>query len=98
MTSSRVRGLVILNTLLLAILAGVTLGPHATAQVDRRRGSFTLVSGTVKGSDGAVVWIVDEVNQDLVAVIWDAQQNRLEGLGYRDLMLDIAALNRGNRN
>ncbi len=98
MTISRTQGLVLLNGAILAALAAVTLGPSAGAQTDRRRGEFSIVSGSVKGSDAAVVWIVDSVNQDLVAVIWNAQQNKLEGLGYRDLMADVSTLSRGNRN
>lgn len=98
MRVTRTHGLILLNAALLAALAGVTFGPRAMAQTDRRRSEYTITAGTVKGTDSAAIWIVDETNIDLIAVVWNAQQNQLEGLGYRDLVADGATLTGRPRN
>ena len=101
MRITRTQGLVALNAVLLAALAGVTFGPRASAQADRRRAEYLITAGTIKGTDAATVWVVDTTNQDLVALLWNAQPGQLEGLGYRDLSADAATLLRagtGGRN
>src|SRR5262245_46412068 len=98
MRLSRTQGLVLLNAVMLAALAAVTVGPRGSARNDRRRAAYTVTAGSVKGTDAATVWIVDETNQDMIAIVWNAQQNQLEGLGYRDLAADGATLVRGGRS
>lgn len=91
-TLSSTEGLVLLNATLLAALAGVVLGPKALAQNDRRRAEYLITAGSVKGSEGAAIWIVDQTNQDLIALAWNVQQSQLDGLGYRDLAADGATI------
>lgn len=97
-TLSRTQGLLALNGVLLGMLALVTLSPGAGAQGERARSSYIVTSGTVKGSESAAIWIIDQTNQDLIAMTWNPQANRLEGLGYRNFAGDSTALLRGSRN
>lgn len=92
MQITRTQGLVALNAALLAALTGVVLGPRAAAQSDRRRAEYLITAGSIKGTDASAVWIVDTTNQDLIALVWNAQLGQLEGLGYRDLNADGASL------
>jgi len=94
---NRINGLLVLNGLLLATLGSVVFGPLATAQ-DRRRAEYVATSGTIKGADAAAVWIVDQTNLELIAVIWDGNAGRIVGLGYRDLVADMGQASRGARN
>jgi len=94
---NRIHALVVVNGLLLAVLAGVVFGPRATAQ-ERRRAEYAMTSGTIKGADASAIWIVDQTNLDLIAIIWDGNAGRIVGLGYRDLTNDAQILQRGGRN
>jgi len=87
---SSLRGLLVLNVLLLALLAGVTFAPTAEAQ-NRARGDFTMVAGGVRGAQSAAVYIVDGVNQEMMAVNYNHNTKRLEGIGYRNLAYDAAS-------
>lgn len=87
----RLRGLLALNGALLALLGAVTFGPSADAQY-RARGQYTMVAGGADGANSAVVYIVDSVNQELVAVTYNTQTKLLDGVGYRNLRADATAL------
>ncbi|MBM4111755.1 MAG: hypothetical protein FJ253_00020 [Phycisphaerae bacterium] len=80
-------GLVVLNALLLGALAYVTFNPTANAQA-RRNGLYTIVGGTVNGQPAGVAYIVDEVNQEMVAISWNEPNRILTGLGYANLATD----------
>lgn len=84
------RGLIMLNTALLVMLAVVSLAPtsHAQRGGGRARGEYTMVSGKVTGSSAHVVYVVDSSNQDLVAVRWNEGSKSLDPIGYRDLKED----------
>ena len=84
---STFRSLLVLNTLLLALLAAVTFGPSANAQ-SRARGQYTMVAGGVNGSTSSAVYIIDVINQEMMAVAYNQNTKRLDGLGYRNLALD----------
>ena len=87
MRVKNLRGLIVLNAAILAVLAAVTFGPAVSAQ-QRPRGVYTMVAGGVPGMITAVVYIVDESNQELVAVVWDKNQKQLTGIGYANLATD----------
>lgn len=87
---STFRSLLVLNTLLLAILAAVTFGPSADAQ-SRARGHYTMVAGGVNGSTSSAVYIIDVINQEMMAVAYNQNTKRLEGIGYRNLAYDATA-------
>jgi hypothetical protein len=93
-SGGRLRGLLLLNVLLLGLLGAVTFGPTAGAQ-DRTRGQYIMAGGGAPGSLSGIVWIADVVNQELIAVTADPNAKPLVGIGYRNFPADIAELARG---
>ena len=89
-------GLLAINGVLLLLLAALTLGRPADAQVPAR-GEYTMVAGGVNGAQSGAVWIVDTVNQELVALTYDPSSRELVGIGYRNLIADREGQIRGNR-
>lgn len=89
----RLAVLVTVNSLLAcAVLAGL-LSPRASAQpggVNRPRGNYLMVSGHATGVSGNIVYIVDTVNQELLALRYQRAAGRLDPLGYRSLAADSA--------
>lgn len=90
----KVRGVVIVNAALLALLAAVSLGPRADAQrgqTPRARGDYTMISGKIMGGNASVVYVLDAVNQEMIALRWNETDKGLDGIGFRDLAADAAA-------
>jgi len=85
----RLRGLLALNGALLMALGAVVFGPSADAQL-RPRGDYTMVAGRVNGAHSGVVYIVDTANQELIALTYDHNEKRVEGVGYRNLAADAS--------
>lgn len=87
------RGLLALNVALLCLLGAVSLTPRATAQASasRPRGTYTLVGGSVTGSNANAVYVLDAANREMVAMMWDDSRRQLIGFGYRDLASDLLA-------
>ena len=84
-----IRGLVALNALLLGALAFVTFAPSVTGQPSgRQRGDYTMVSGGVNGIDSDAIYIVDSVNQEMIAITYDQTTRNIEGIGYVNLAAD----------
>lgn len=83
--------LIVLNVALLGLLALVTLAPEADAQ-GRGRSDYTMIAGTVNGSDAAATYIVDTVNQDLVVMVYHTPTKTLQGVTYRNLANDAARI------
>lgn len=86
------RTLIALNGALLATLALVTLAPSADAQrrqPARARGDYSMVAGRIVGGNAAGVYILDTVNQEMIAVRWNQANKSLEGVGFRDLTRDV---------
>jgi hypothetical protein len=81
---SRLPGLIALNAGLLCLLALVTFGAVADAQI-RPRGKYTMVTGRANGALADVVYIVDTVNQEMIAVTFDPNEKQLNGIGYQNL-------------
>ena len=88
--ADKMRGLLLLNVLLLALLAAMTFGSTADAQ-SRARGKYTMAAGGVNGSNSSAVYVVDVINQELMAVTYNQNSKRLEGIGYRNLAFDAAS-------
>jgi hypothetical protein len=82
--------LVALNLVLLAVLAFSGLARPATAQTARAGGRYSIVSGVVQNVYPGVVYIVDEANQEVVAVSYNEPDKQFRGVGYRDMKSDIA--------
>lgn len=91
---SRLRALIILNGVLIAVLAAVTFGSAATAQ-NRIRGDYVMVGGGVNGADGSVVYILDTINQEMMVVKYDHNKKILGGVAYTNLANDAATVLRG---
>ena len=88
------RGLIAVNLALLALLAAVTLAPHAVAQRagTRARGEYALVGGKIQGGNANAVYVIDGANQEMIALRWNETTKALEGVGYRDLLADGEAV------
>ncbi len=90
-------GLLILNVALLAVLAGVTFGPSADAQ-SRQAGEYLIVGGGLKGTNADAIYVVDTINEEVIAVRYDHTEKQLAGLGYRHLGRDAAELTQSGRH
>ena len=55
--------LIVLNVILLAVLAFVSLGPSAGAQSGRSRGQYLMVGGKYVMNQAGVAYILDQSNQ-----------------------------------
>ncbi len=87
--SGGMRGLLLLNVALLAVLAAVTFGSTAGAQQGGRgRGEYTMVTGGAMGTDAGVIYIADVQNQEMIAMQYNANTKVLDGVGYRNLAAD----------
>mgnify|MGYP001468225263 CR=1 FL=1 len=95
MLRRNLKGLLILNGLLVAMLAAVTFTPTADAQ-QRFRGKYAVVAGRAQGSVPYLLYILDQNSRQLVAVRYNVQKDILEGMGYRDMVKDSATI-RQNR-
>ena len=87
----RLAALVAVNALLAAAVIAGLLTPRASAQpgaIGRARGNYLMVSGHATGVTGNVVYIVDTVNQELIALKYQRSAGRLDPLGYRNLATD----------
>ena len=88
------RALVVINMVLLGLLAAVTFGPTAGAQV-RVRGQYAMVAGRINGVDSKAVFIIDAVNQEMLVVAYNHNTKRLDGGGYRNIRADAAEILEG---
>lgn len=93
MKPRRLRGLLLVNAAMLALLAVVAFNASVDAQA-RNRGTYTMVGGGAQGVEPALVYVVDETNLQLVAVVFDQNRKQLRGVGYRNLAADGAGLMR----
>ena len=89
------RGLIGANAVLLLALALVTFAPVAEAQQrnnpnNRTPGRYTIVSGRVQGAPSSGMYVLDTVNRELVALIWNSGQKQFQGVGFRSLDADGA--------
>ncbi len=92
------RRLIVLNAALGAVLLAMLVGPssHAGASDEqpvtvRPRGEYTMVSGKTTLGNVNAVYIVDAVNQEIVALRWDPNKKSFSGIGYRNLDADAKA-------
>lgn len=88
------RALLALNALLLILLGAVTFAPAATAQ-QRVRGTYTMAAGRVLGLEPSAVYILDTVNQEVIAVFYNPNTKAIEGIAHRNLAADMAGVQRG---
>ncbi|MBY0309197.1 MAG: hypothetical protein K2Q09_10685 [Phycisphaerales bacterium] len=88
----RVGALLTVNALLLCAAGAGLLASAASAQPGpgRSRGQYLMVSGRATGVAGNVVYVIDSVNQELLALRYQLAAGRLETMGYRSLVADSA--------
>lgn len=70
-------------------LAGAQPGGGQT----RASGQYTCVGGATIGGYTNVIYVLDSANREIVALKWNDGTKQLEGIGYRDLVTDIAKEN-----
>jgi len=98
MKKRTIGGLIGLNALLVLCLVAVTFAPAVTAQQPLRDpGDYTMIAGDVQGQTYSVIYIVDAMNQELVAVSWDGSRQHMRPVGYRDLAGDTKVVARPGR-
>lgn len=95
-SGSSLRGLIVLNVVLLTLLAAVTFGARADAQM-RQRGDYNMVAGGASGTNSGVVYVVDTVNHQMIAVTFDQTSKTIVGVGARNLARDAAQVSSGGR-
>ncbi|MGA0872873.1 MAG: hypothetical protein ACO3SJ_08375 [Phycisphaerales bacterium] len=91
---SGIKALLGLNAALLVLLGAVRFAPEADAQ-GRPRGEYLMLAGEVAGAKPQVVWILDQVHEEIVAVSWSRERGELVGLGFRSLAADSVQSTRG---
>ncbi len=96
MSPRSIKGLLVLNGLLVASVAAITFSPTADAQ-QRYRGKYAMVAGRAQGSSPYILYIVDQNSRQLVAVRYDASKRILEGMGYADLAADGVVARQGGK-
>ncbi|MDH3583334.1 MAG: hypothetical protein OER86_03885 [Phycisphaerae bacterium] len=90
MNRNSLRGLLVLNVVLLVALAVVSIAPPPALAQNRRAGDYIMVAGQAQGTVANVIYITDLNNQAMLAVTYD--RNRGGGLrtvGYRDMKIDF---------
>lgn len=79
-----------------AVLGVLGTGLLATPLVAQSRdqgrpsGDYSVVGGMTLGSHANVIYVLDSANRELVALRWNDSTKALEGVGYRDLVADLA--------
>lgn len=68
-----------------AVAQGTSPGGPA---VTRPRGQYLLLAGRMQGSPPGVVWVIDTVNRELLALKWNRSERRLEPFDIRNLNRD----------
>jgi hypothetical protein len=86
-------------TVAAAGLAGVLIGAAGLAvaqpaNAPRAQGQYTMVGARSQGTAAKAIYIIDSQNREMIAVRWNQGQNRLDGLGYRNLAVDADAQGR----
>ena len=80
-------GVIALNILFAGILAAVTFAPVGEA-VTVAQNRYIAVPGTVNGLQTGTVYIADTTGQELIAITYDSNLNKIKELGYRNLASD----------
>ena len=82
-----IRGLLLANAALVALLAFVTFGGPAVAQY-RAPGMYHGIAATAPGMTSDVIVVVDETNQAMIGLSFDSSTGKFAPAGKRDLAID----------
>jgi hypothetical protein len=80
-------GIITLNIVLLAVLVAAVLVPISDAR-QTSDSRYLALPSTASGIQTGVVYIMDTVQQEMVAVAWNHNKNRIMTLGYRNIASD----------
>lgn len=91
--------LVVANVLLAATFIGRHSVPNSAVAQSRRPGDFLMIPGDVTGGSSSVVYIVDTVNGELSAMVYDDTRRELGTMPRINLARDFEAAmkNRGGK-
>ena len=64
--------------------------PGLAQDDNRSRGSYMLIGGEIQGGDANAIYVLDTINEELIAVRWNHSRRELEQLGYRDVRRDTS--------
>ena len=84
---SGVRGLIVLNIVLLLVLGTIIFAPQTIAQMGSRS-TYALISSHINGMQTDVVFVLDTTSSEMIAISYNPQTNSIERLGYRRLSSD----------
>jgi hypothetical protein len=84
--SSR-NGVLALNIVLVSILCIVVLVPQSEAQLSGES-TYIAIPSEANGLTTGAVYILNTSRQELVAVAWNRNKNKIMPLGYRNISID----------
>jgi len=86
-------GVIALNVLLVTVLTVIVFVPTSDAQNTLREGtSYVAISAVASGINTGVVYIMNTSQQELVAVAWNQNRNKIMTLGYRNIAVDAQSV------
>ncbi|HZW08971.1 MAG TPA: hypothetical protein VFF69_03630 [Phycisphaerales bacterium] len=73
-----------------AIVVAAFAGSAAGLQpASRARGQYTMVAGEIQGGgDASAIYVIDSINEEMVALRWNQSRGELDGIDYRNLHED----------
>jgi len=83
--------LIVANVALAVTFIGRQTKPNAAIAQARRPGDFILIPGDVTGASSGVVYIIDSVNGELSAMIYDDSRKSLDAMPKINLARDFEA-------
>lgn len=93
-------GVIALNVLLIAVLTAIVFVPTSDAQ-QAQPSSYTpptatpaylAVPSVASGMSTGVVYIMNTVQREMVAVAWNQNRNKIMTLGYRNIAADAQSV------
>ena len=86
-------GVLALNVLLVAILTVIVLVPTSEAQnTSIAQNSYLAIPTVASGMSTGAVYIVSTSQQEMVAVAWNQNRNKIVTLGYRNIAVDAQSV------
>ena len=87
-------GVLALNVLLVAILTVIVLVPSSDAQSTNPRAipGYVAIPAVASGINTGVVYILDTSQQEMAAVAWNQNRNKIMTLGYRNIAIDALSV------
>ncbi len=85
--SSSRNGVIALNMVLIALLCLIVFIPKTEAQLSGES-TYIAVPSEANGLTTGAVYILDTSRQELVAVAWNRNKNKIMPLGYRNISSD----------